>query len=421
MGISWFVIKGIVRDRSRSLFPLAVVTVGVALAVFLDAYLRGAQDSIFAATARLATGHLRVVSRAQAELGTQHSLESTLKDIDSLVLGLSQRYPEVSWHPRFRFSGVIRSKKIGLIGMPFTGLGVDLSPEGLERKRLRLAQGLVAGSIPEKGGAGLGFRLAQQLGVVPGDTVVIVTSRAKGELMELRLAVAGIIRFGVSALDRQLLVADIGEVQTLLGAEHQATELVGFFHHGFYDDRRAVALARSFNLPSADGEDRSVPVMQALRDAAGFGSLIELIGSATGLVVFIFVLAMAVVLLNAGLLNSLRRYQEIGIRLALGETKLQLYSSLVSEALFIGIAGSLLGTLLGLGISWYLETHGLDISGMMRNASVVMEDVLRARIAGRTFFIGFLPGLTATFAGGALAGLGIFRRSPARLTREFTE
>ncbi|MEO0021980.1 MAG: FtsX-like permease family protein [candidate division WOR-3 bacterium] len=419
--MSWFVIKGILRDRSRSLFPLVVVTVGVALAVFLDAYLRGAQDSIFAATARLATGHLRVVTRAQAELGNRHSLRFTLKDIDSLVFSLSQRYPEISWHPRLRFSGVIRSNKTGLPGIPFTGLGMDLTPEGPERKRLRLDLGLVAGGLPEEGGAGLGFRLAQQLGVVPGDTVVIVTTRADGELTELRLAVAGIIRFGVSALDRQLLVADIGEVQALLGAGHQATELLGFFRHGFYDDHRAVALARSFNLLPAGSEERSAPVMQALRDAAGFGSLIELISAATGLVVFIFVLAMAVVLLNAGLLNSLRRYQEIGIRLALGETKLHLYGSLLSEAFFIGSAGSLLGTLLGLGASWYLQTHGLDISGMMRNASVVMEDVLRARIAGRTFFIGFLPGLTATFAGSALAGLGIFRRSPARLTRELAE
>ncbi len=419
--MSWFVIKGILRDRSRSLFPLVVVTVGVALAVFLDAYLRGAEDSIFAATARLATGHLRVVTRAQAELGNRHTLRFTLKDIDSLVSSLSQRYPEISWHPRIRFSGVIRSRKTGLPGMPFTGLGVDLSPEGSERKRLRLAQGLVAGGLPEGGGAGLGFRLAQQLGVVPGDTVVIVTTRGDGELMEIPLAVAGIIRFGVSALDRQLLVADIGEVQALLGAGHQATELLGFFRHGFYDDRRAVALARSFNLQSAGGKEQSALLMQALRDAAGFGSLIELIGSATGLVVFIFVLAMAVVLLNAGLLNSLRRYQEIGIRLALGETKLHLYGSLLSEAFFIGLAGSLLGTLLGLGVSWYLQTHGLDISGMMRNASVVMEDVLRARIAGRTFFIGFFPGLAATFAGSALAGLGIFRRSPARLTRELAE
>ncbi|MEO0069046.1 MAG: hypothetical protein ABIK23_07980, partial [candidate division WOR-3 bacterium] len=60
-----FIIKGLLRDRSRSLFPFLTVAIGVALAVFGDAYLRGAQDSIFDTTARFISGHLLVTTRAR--------------------------------------------------------------------------------------------------------------------------------------------------------------------------------------------------------------------------------------------------------------------------------------------------------------------------------------------------------------------
>ena len=36
-----FLFKGILRDKSRSLLPIAVVAIGVALTVILSAYLKG--------------------------------------------------------------------------------------------------------------------------------------------------------------------------------------------------------------------------------------------------------------------------------------------------------------------------------------------------------------------------------------------
>jgi len=115
-----------------------------------------------------------------------------------------------------------------------------------------------------------------------------------------------------------------------------------------------------------------------------------------------------------------RRTHEIGIRLALGESKPAVYGTLLAEAFLIGLVGSAAGTAVGLGLSYWLQEVGIDIGGMMRNASIVMDDVLRARIAPASYLVGFLPGLLATFIGAAISGLGVFRRQTASLAKEFS-
>ena len=62
-------------------------------------------------------------------------------------------------------------------------------------------------------------------------------------------------------------------------------------------------------------------------------------------------------------MGSLRRYGEIGVRLAIGESKGAVYRSLIAEAFLIGLVGSAIGTAIGLGASLYLQDVGFNIAG----------------------------------------------------------
>jgi putative ABC transport system permease protein len=136
------------------------------------------------------------------------------------------------------------------------------------------------------------------------------------------------------------------------------------------------------------------------------------------MVVTVFVMAMSIVLWNTGLIGGIRRYGEIGVRLAIGEYKGRIYRSLLWESVMIGIAGSTLGTMIGLGIAYILQTKGIDVGGMMKNATIMLPTVFRAHITRQALYIGFLPGLFATVTGTMLSGIGIYRRQTARLFKE---
>ncbi len=86
----------------------------------------------------------------------------------------------------------------------------------------------------------------------------------------------------------------------------------------------------------------------------------------------------------------------------------------------IGFAGTIIGTAIGLGLSWLMQTYGLDISEFTKNATtgIMMPNVVRARITPPDFYIGFIPGLLSTVAGTMLAGIGIYKRQTARLFKE---
>ena len=57
-------VKGMFRDRTRSLFPFTVVVVGVSLVIVLVGFLDGVIMGMVDSTAYLDTGHLRVVNKA---------------------------------------------------------------------------------------------------------------------------------------------------------------------------------------------------------------------------------------------------------------------------------------------------------------------------------------------------------------------
>lgn len=127
---------------------------------------------------------------------------------------------------------------------------------------------------------------------------------------------------------------------------------------------------------------------------------------------------MALVLWNAGLLGGLRRYGEFGVRLAMGEEKSHVYRTLIYESVFIGIAGTVIGTTVGLVLAGLVQKHGIDISGMMEGASMMFPTSIRTRITPVDYYIGFLPGLVSTVIGTMLAGVGIYKRKTSQLFKE---
>jgi putative ABC transport system permease protein len=158
--------------------------------------------------------------------------------------------------------------------------------------------------------------------------------------------------------------------------------------------------------------------MQTLAEQPGMDLIIGWMRYATSAIIFVFLLAMSLVMWNAGLVGTLRRYGEFGLRLAIGEAKGHVYRTMLAESLLIGILGSTTGTVLGLSLSWYLQVHGIDVSSIMKNITFLMDTVLHSEITPLSFVIGFIPGLLASLIGTAIAGRTIYKRQTAALFKE---
>lgn len=203
--------------------------------------------------------------------------------------------------------------------------------------------------------------------------------------------------------------------------DNAASAIFGFTHDLFYDDAAAVTLRTNYNNIESDTLDIFSPYMLALRDGNQMGTMVDMSNAMLAIMGSVFLVIVMVVLWNMGLMNGLRRYGEVGLRLAIGEPKGHVYRSLILEAVIIGLFGTVVGTGLGLSITYYVQENGIDYTKgieALSNSSVVMPNIFYAQVTPDLFYIGFFPGVLATVFGTMLAGLAIYKREMSQLFKE---
>jgi putative ABC transport system permease protein len=417
-----FLIKGLIRDKSRSRLPIIIVSVGVMLTVLMHAYITGFMGDTIEMNAKFSNGHIKIMTHAYAENANQIPNDLALVNVSDLQDELHIQFPDMEWAPRIHFGGLVdvadekgETRSQG----PAIGMGIDLlSPNSKEAMRLNLNRSLVRGNLINGNGEALiSEEFSQKLTVNPGDTVTLLGSTMHGSMSMYNFVVVGTINFGVEGLDRGSIIIDIEDARIALDMYDSAGEIVGFFKTGFYDDTDALNIVKEFNATQTNN-DEYAPVMRSLSQQGAMGQYVSLSKVWSWYISMVFVFAMSLVLWNAGLLGGLRRYGEVGIRIAMGEEKGHVYRSMIYESIFIGIAGSIVGTAVGLFFAWLIQTYGIDISGMMEGSSMMLPSHIRARITPPDFYIGFIPGLFSTVIGTMLSGIGIYKRQTARLFKE---
>ncbi|MCK4621624.1 MAG: hypothetical protein KAT62_05340, partial [Desulfuromonadales bacterium] len=216
-----FLLKGLLRDRSRSLFPVLIVSLGVMLTVFLQTWLQGAMGDIVRSNASFSTGHVKIMSKAYAKNKSQIPNDLALLGVEELLTSLRKHHPDMVWVERIRFGGLLdipddhgETRAQG----PATGLAVDLlSSQSPEIATLNIRQSIVRGQLPAKSGEILiGDEFARKLEANIGDTVTLLGSTMHGSMSIQNFTIAGTVRFGVNAMDRGALLIDISDIRRAL-------------------------------------------------------------------------------------------------------------------------------------------------------------------------------------------------------------
>ncbi len=419
-----FLFKGLLRDRQRSLLPSIVVAAGVMLTVFLVCYLTGIMGGFADFSAKFSSGHVKIMTRAYADNMNQKPIDLAITDVSELIDKVKQDYPEMEFVLRTQFGGLLdapdengETRSQG----PAMAIAIDmLTPGSKEPERLTLENILVKGSIPDKPGEILiSDDFATNLDVAPGDQVTLMGSTMYGSMSFYNFIISGTIRFGVGVMDRGAIIVDISDAQAALDMQDAAGEILGYLPGGHYLGDEAGIVCTNFNEKYSDPEDEFSPIMLKLSEQDEFlGGYLEMIDSVAFIVVFVFVFAMSIVLWNTGLIGGLRRYGEVGVRLAIGEEKGHIYKSMIYESALIGLVGSAFGTILGLLFAYWMQEKGIDIGSMMKGATMMMPGKFYARIVPEAYYIGFIPGLFSSTLGTMLSGIGIYKRQTASLFKE---
>ena len=336
-----FLIKGVLRDRSRSLFPMLTVAAGAFIMVLAVGWIAGASQAFLETSAMFSTGHVKIMTNAYAKDIDLMPNELAILGVDSLISGLKKEHPQMTWSPRIKFGGLLdipdengETQTQAIVA----GIAMNLTT-GQDADILGIPDAIVQGAMPSgKDEIIISEDLLKKLKVNIGDSATLVSSTMYGSMSMHNFKIAGTVRFGITPMDRGMIIANLPDIQTALDMNDAAGEILGFLPNMIYEDQVVTQLSNDFNAGQNADDDFAMKMIR-LTDQDGLGSLLEMMNGMSSVLSAILIFAMSIVLWNAGLMGSLRRYGEIGLRLAVGEGKGHVYRSLLGESVFIGIGG----------------------------------------------------------------------------------
>lgn len=363
--------RNLARNRWRSILTAGGVAVAVGLMVWTMAYMEGFFGAMVRGATALDTGQAIVQRQDYVEDPSIHEafdLQGRLLDQIEQTEGVRAASPHVNLY------GLVGNEKRSQVARV---VGVDAAREA---QATPIDEGVVDGrwlsEAPEPPPAPrevvLGEGLARQLEVGLGAELVVFLEASDGSLGNDLLEVVGIMKTGNSAIDRQGAYVHLEDAQYVGALDGRVHEIIVKT-----DDPAAADEVVSRLEPLVDQVDSEHGlVVRSWRDARPqIAQLLELSDTSNVVMFFILYLLASLGLLNTQRMSALERRREFGVMMAIGVTPKRLFSVIVAETLLLSLAGALVGTVLGGGLSWYHTVYGLDMSFFSANTDFTMMGI----------------------------------------------
>ena len=253
---------------------------------------------------------------------------------------------------------------VGEYAQPGVLYGID--PNGEHEPMTEVEREIRAGRITlgptTSGNPGLvlGSRLADKLGVVPGEVITVlgletVRTGALGDLVPVMrpFEVTGVFTTGMYEYDTQNMYADLSAAQDLLDLD---STTVGGIAVNIADPWQAPEIGTRLtdalgNFPYWTSDWMSLN--QSLFSA------LQLEKFAMGIILFLIVIVAAFNIVSTLIMVVTDKTREIGILKAMGTTDRVILRVFMLQGLAIGMLGTLIGAPIGFLVVWLQKTYGL--------------------------------------------------------------
>ena len=398
MGLRYLRARG--QRMNLSLFVwigVGGVFLGVAALIVVLAVMTGFQDGIRDRIIA-ANPHLLVYQSGGAGLRDAAAVAERVQAIP----GVRSATPFV--HQQALFTTAAGGAQGGLIR------GLDLTREAVRGDvQATLRSGSLRPLADGEAAMLLGRELARVLGVVPGDSVTVISPQgaltAVGMVPKMRrYTVAGTIEMGMYELDASLAYLALPAAQEfagltgVTGIEVKLTDPFDAKRVG-----RAVAAALGFPFWVRDWMDMNRNLFAAL----------QLEKYALFVVVTIIVLVAAFAIIGHLVLLVAEKRKEIGILKAVGASARSITAMFFAVGMTIGVVGTVAGSAVGLAVIWAQNTYKvIRLAGDVYQIDYLPMKLTLAdglMVVGATLLLSFLATLIPARRAGALAPVDVLR------------
>jgi lipoprotein-releasing system permease protein len=362
MPFQWFVALRYLRDaRGQSALMLAAVSVGVSVIVFLSALINGLQSSLIESTLgsqphvtlRVPREEARPLVEARDGLAIARLRQPATQRLRSLdqwpaVMRATARMPGVTAaSPTVSGSGTATRADARV---PIVIRGVD--PDSF-LDIIDLGSRIVEGAFDVTSGrVVIGSALAADLGVGVGDRVRVAST----EGVEDAVTVAGLFTVGTDAVDQSWLVTSLRHAQSLFALPGGVTAIELKVRDVFEADRMADVIRGRTGLTVESWMMVNAELLSGLSAQSSSKTMIQ----------FFVVVSVALGIASILIVSVVQKSREIGILRAVGTPARRVLAIFLIQGGVLGVAGSFIGSALGVLFAKLFEVLTADAAGTPR-------------------------------------------------------
>jgi putative ABC transport system permease protein len=341
--------RNLLRTPRRAALSLAAIAGGVIATVLAGGFIEWNLWYGRESTIHSQLGHLRVFRAGYLESGFSDPYRYLLPEKSAELAAIEAQKDVLVVAPRLSFSGLA---SFGDVTLSFLGEGLDPPKES----QLSRAVEIVAGeglSSNDANGVVLGAGLASNLGVRPGDAIVLVANTPSGGVNAADVHVRGLFSTITKAYDEIAIRVPIGlarKLTRMAGAHSWAVVLTD-------TESTANALRSVKALLPAEKFD----VVPWTRLADFYNKVSALYARQFGMVQLIIAAVILLGITNTMMMSVVERTSEIGTALAIGRRQTSVLRSFVLEGALLGVAGGTVGLAVGLLLAAAISAVGIPM------------------------------------------------------------
>ncbi len=358
--IAKFAVRTLGRNVRRTLLSVVGIGIGVAIAVFMTAFMRGSTQMRVRAIAESGFGHVKVVP---ADWDVSRDSDLRLADWEAELAAVRATRGVKAAAPHARSTALLGfGTRVAGVEM----LGVDPVAEA---ETSRLVRAIDEGRYLRDGDRDavvVGRTITNRLEVELDDDLLLTVVSKGGEMEYAMLNIVGIIETGSRDMDASICHVMLEDIERLTGREG-AGDISVTLDDPFQMDA-AVSRLRTVVSPEDDVLTWMVVVPAQGGDYQSDKGFMNILA---GTVLVVVILGIA----GAQLTAVLERRREFAVLIALGMKASQVVRLILLEAVAMAVMGAAVGLLL----AWFplheTATKGIDFSTMM-GGDLAMSGVL---------------------------------------------
>ncbi|HUT98636.1 MAG TPA: FtsX-like permease family protein [bacterium] len=441
-------VRGVTRNKRRSLITVAAITVVLMMIVVTDSLIDGMYHMLNDKAVE-ASGHVQIYAPGYYDekrtlptdiaIGHLNRVMETLRDTEGVV--------DVTAQITFGGLATFAGNEIG-------GVFIGIEPEAAGRIH-RYSDKVMEGRYLDEGDADgclIGYRLAELLGIKLGDVLTVVTRTAYGALTAIDLTVVGIVATMNSMIDEGGALMLLSDAQAYLELPDAATAIIvngeDPMESGAMEEKVLAALTTEIGMvpdtggPAVAPEESSTLAGELSPEGSGEPEkiesptregfetytwqelsyiLVEMAQMQQGVVGIIraimIILAMAMII-STMLTNVFERTREIGVLMAMGAKGRQVMLLFLGEAAVLGFLGSFFGVAIGTGLGLILQNVGIDFGeGLSSMMTIPIDNVIYGLVTPEMVLGAFFLGIIVSVIAGLYPAAKAARLQPTKALR----